>query len=75
MKSCGLVGIQCFVGETCCLYHLGRNEMQMPGSFYVLVTVYVITHKTRIYSFTVHLMLFVEAAEVISSIKLGTYIP
>jgi len=64
MKSCGLVGIQCF-GETCCLYHLGRNEMQMPGSSYVLVTIYVITHKTRIYSYTVHLMLFVEAAKVI----------
>jgi hypothetical protein len=64
MKSCGPVDIQCF-GETCCLYHWGRNEMQMPGSSYVLVTIYVITHKTRIYSCTVHLILFVEAAKVI----------
>jgi hypothetical protein len=63
MKSCGLVDIQCF-GETCYLYHLGRNEMQMPPS-YALVTIFVITHKTRIYSHTVHLILFVEAAKVI----------
>lgn len=37
----------------------------MPGSSYVLVTVYVITHKARIYSYTLHLILFVEAATVI----------
>jgi len=39
--------------------------MQMPGSSYVLVTIYVIAHKTRIYSYTVHLILFVEAAKII----------
>jgi len=64
MKSCGPLGIQCF-GEACCLYHLGRNEMQMPGSSYVLVAICVMTHKTIICSYTVHLMLFVEAAKVI----------
>jgi len=37
----------------------------MPGSSYVLVTIQVITHKTRIYSYTVHLILFLEVAKVI----------